>query len=321
MSKELLFQIEYCIKAYREIIEKGEGKKEFLDRLNYLFLTGEITNEAHSVVKALILNPENIVSLLLESSKWSGSDTRKSENDLAERTDCSTSVQVEKQNSLLSKNGKSLLRIAPEKRDFKKEIESLVAANPGQCSVAEYSLIVEELQKSPAGNFLVFGLGNDSKLWLDINRGGKTVFLEDQAEWIEMVKEIKTEEVSGELSAENQVVSSDEKMFGMLCHLLSIFAGFLAPLIIWLIKKDNSRYIDSEGKSALNFQISLIVYYTVLTVISTVLTFITFGIFGMIAPLLYTGIWVFSLVVTILASVQANGSGGYNYPLSIKFIS
>ncbi len=33
-------------------------------------------------------------------------------------------------------------------------------------------------------NFLVFGLGEDSPLWAELNEGGRTVFLEDDAEWI-----------------------------------------------------------------------------------------------------------------------------------------
>ena len=33
-------------------------------------------------------------------------------------------------------------------------------------------------------NFLVFGLGQDSPLWAELNEGGRTVFLEDDADWI-----------------------------------------------------------------------------------------------------------------------------------------
>lgn len=33
-------------------------------------------------------------------------------------------------------------------------------------------------------NFLIFGLGQDAKVWTKINRGGRTAFLEDDSEWI-----------------------------------------------------------------------------------------------------------------------------------------
>jgi uncharacterized Tic20 family protein len=53
--------------------------------------------------------------------------------------------------------------------------------------------------------------------------------------------------------------SADDQNMGMLCHLLGIFTSFLAPLIIWLIKKDTSPWIDHQGKEALNFQITALI--------------------------------------------------------------
>src|SRR4051794_22840279 len=49
--------------------------------------------------------------------------------------------------------------------------------------------------------------------------------------------------------------TKDAVTMGMLCHLLGIFTGFLGPLIIWLLKKDEHPFIDDQGKEALNFQI------------------------------------------------------------------
>jgi len=37
-------------------------------------------------------------------------------------------------------------------------------------------------------NFLVFGVGNDSSFWLEMNKGGKTIFIEDDKVWAENVK-------------------------------------------------------------------------------------------------------------------------------------
>ena len=60
--------------------------------------------------------------------------------------------------------------------------------------------------------------------------------------------------------------SSDERMWGMLCH-LSTFAGYLVPfgnisgpLIVWLVKKDEYAFVDDQGKESLNFQISITIY-------------------------------------------------------------
>lgn len=62
-------------------------------------------------------------------------------------------------------------------------IETLVQNNPNQLSVAEYSYIAEKVIASAPCNFLVFGLGNDSQLWIDLNKGGQTIFLEDNPQW------------------------------------------------------------------------------------------------------------------------------------------
>ncbi|HTL31303.1 MAG TPA: DUF4870 domain-containing protein, partial [Tepidisphaeraceae bacterium] len=43
----------------------------------------------------------------------------------------------------------------------------------------------------------------------------------------------------------------DSKTMALLCHLLPIFTGFLGPLIIWLIKKDSSPFVDDQGKESL----------------------------------------------------------------------
>jgi len=110
--------------------------------------------------------------------------------------------------------------------------------------------------------------------------------------------------------------SRDQNMWAMLCH-LSTLAGFIiplgnviGPLVIWMIKKDVYPLVDDQGKEALNFQISMTIYY----VISGILILILIGI-----PLLI-GLALFSLVVTIIAMVKASDGVAYRYPLSIRFI-
>lgn len=122
-------------------------------------------------------------------------------------------------------------------------------------------------------------------------------------------------------TTENQVITpvsdKDEKTWAMLCH-LSTFAAFIfpfgniiAPLIIWLIKKDEYPLVDDQGKEALNFQITMTVYF----IASVILIFFVIGI-----PLLI-GLGIFDLVITIVAAIKANEGEKFRYPLSIKFIN
>ena len=55
--------------------------------------------------------------------------------------------------------------------------------NAIQLSPHELRTIITALKRKAPCNFLVFGLGNDSRIWLAANRGGRTVFIEDNEAW------------------------------------------------------------------------------------------------------------------------------------------
>ncbi len=97
---------------------------------------------------------------------------------------------------------------------------------------------------------------------------------------------------------------------GMLCHLLGIFTGFVGPLIIWLMKKDEDPFVAHNGVEALNFQITLVIAY----VVSFVLMIIIIGI------LTFFVAWVLSLIWMIQGSIAANKGEYYKYPINIRFI-
>ncbi len=48
--------------------------------------------------------------------------------------------------------------------------------------------VCHSLRCSPRCNFLVFGVGNDSRLWLAANAGGRTAFVEDNRDWFDSVR-------------------------------------------------------------------------------------------------------------------------------------
>ncbi|MBT3480960.1 MAG: DUF4870 domain-containing protein [Opitutales bacterium] len=56
----------------------------------------------------------------------------------------------------------------------------------------------------------------------------------------------------------------DTRMWAPFCHLAGLlsltgisFAGLLGPLVIWLVKKKQSSFIDDQRREAVNFQISM----------------------------------------------------------------
>jgi uncharacterized Tic20 family protein len=76
-----------------------------------------------------------------------------------------------------------------------------------------------------------------------------------------------------------------------------------------LIKRDESSFVDRHGKTALNFQFTLLIGYFV----SMILLLVLIGILTLLACL------VLGIVFPIIAAIAANKGEEYTYPLAIKF--
>lgn len=103
---------------------------------------------------------------------------------------------------------------------------------------------------------------------------------------------------------------SDEKTWGVLMHIGAIFFGFLVPLIVWLIYRERSQTLNQQGRAALNWQISYVIYMAVSSILMVVLV----GFVTMIAVL------ILDLVFCIIAAVKASDREAWKYPLSIPFL-
>ena len=124
------------------------------------------------------------------------------------------------------------------------------------------------------------------------------------------------------MSEENVVVeaevvpSKEEKTLGLVCVLLQFlgfvfpFGSLIGPLVLWLVKKDSSRFLDEVGKETVNFQITLLIA----TIIGIVLCFVLIGF------LLLFAVGIYALVTIIIAAIKANDGVVYRYPVNIRFI-
>lgn len=103
------------------------------------------------------------------------------------------------------------------------------------------------------------------------------------------------------------IPTSDERILAILAHVLTPIAWLLPPLIIYLLKKDDSKFVAAHAKESLNFQltVSLVCILLVLSVL---------GVF------LLWAVGVVVLVFVILAAVRASEGSLYQYPVSIRFI-
>ena len=104
--------------------------------------------------------------------------------------------------------------------------------------------------------------------------------------------------------------TSDEKTMAILSHVLCFVAWFVAPLVIFLIKKDESAFVRAHAVESLNFQITIAIAY----IISFWLMFIFIGF------ILMFFLGIAALVLIIIATIRASEGKLYKYPFSIKFV-
>lgn len=105
--------------------------------------------------------------------------------------------------------------------------------------------------------------------------------------------------------------TSDERTMAMLAHIGGILFGWLAPLIIWLIKKDQSAFVADQAKEALNFQITIFIAAMV-----SGLLVLAFFIGCFLLPVVLIG----GIVFSIMAGIAANKGQAYRYPFALRLI-
>ncbi|HSC38242.1 MAG TPA: DUF4870 domain-containing protein [Chitinophagaceae bacterium] len=111
----------------------------------------------------------------------------------------------------------------------------------------------------------------------------------------------------GQEQTPDYMPTQDERTLAILSHILTLVAPILAPLIIYLIKKDESKYVAAHAKESLNFQITFIIICIglILTIIGALLVWLV----GLAA-----------LVLVIIATVRASENKLYRYPFNFRFI-
>ncbi|GAA4957615.1 DUF4870 domain-containing protein [Algibacter aquimarinus] len=147
------------------------------------------------------------------------------------------------------------------------------------------------------------------------------------------------------------MLDSHQKNIATFIHLSTFsrfiipFGNFIGPIILWVANKDKSEFVDSHGKQAINFQISILLYAIIIG--SITIPFFIFNLFsgvdfidfnwssdfhmklGKPSPLLYIGGglgflavigFIAELALIVVASLKARDGEYYKYPLTINFL-
>ena len=116
--------------------------------------------------------------------------------------------------------------------------------------------------------------------------------------------------------------SAEERQWAMFAHLSALIGGlltghwlgigcFLAPLIIWQLKKDTMPFVADQAKEALNFNITVAIAGLICGLLMLVLVgFVLLPVLGVV--------W---LVLVIMAAIKANEGVTYRYPFALRLIA
>ena len=106
----------------------------------------------------------------------------------------------------------------------------------------------------------------------------------------------------------------EERQWAMFAHLgtfssiLVPLGNFIAPIVVWQMKKHESDFVVEQAKESLNFQITLILYF----IISIPLCFIIIGFFLIFALV------IFGLIMVIVGGIKANDGIDFQYPMTLR---
>lgn len=139
-------------------------------------------------------------------------------------------------------------------------------------------------------------------------------------------------------------IEKDDRTWGFLVHLggvigqavFSPVGNIIGALVLWLFKRNDSKFVDIEGKEAVNFQITISLLMMALNIINGMAWGAwTFTHFLINDPVMYNGhwntqffftfgfgkvIWAINLAFSIIAAIQANKGSHYRYPFSLRLV-
>ena len=106
----------------------------------------------------------------------------------------------------------------------------------------------------------------------------------------------------------------EDRTIALITHLSGIIAGFIVPLIMWLINKDKPEksWLTDQSKESLNFQITIAIAFVVAFILMT----ITLGLLFFLPAL----VGITNLVFCILGGIKANNGEAYRYPFALRLI-
>jgi len=105
----------------------------------------------------------------------------------------------------------------------------------------------------------------------------------------------------------------DERKWAMIMHSAALLGLIIAPAIVlgpalvWFLKRNDSVYLDMQGKKALNFQLTVLLFVFAMFILSII-----------IRPLFILGFFagLAGLIFAAIAGINIYSNGDYDYPFT-----
>jgi len=114
-------------------------------------------------------------------------------------------------------------------------------------------------------------------------------------------------------------VTSDDQTLAMLSYILALVASIIAPLVIYLVKMNGSRYVRFHAAQALNMGITAFIESIAILIVGILLAVATHGLGILLMVLAFLALGIAHLVYLILGAVRAYHGEPFRVPTIICF--
>ncbi len=115
--------------------------------------------------------------------------------------------------------------------------------------------------------------------------------------------------------------SDEERLWGMLAHLLTllgyvvVLGQYIAPLVIYLVYRERSKFVAFHALQALYFQLAVLVLTILVTSVLVLVSIVTCGVGAILTIPVVLAATVLVLYYTIRPAIEANNGNWYEIPL------
>jgi uncharacterized protein len=113
--------------------------------------------------------------------------------------------------------------------------------------------------------------------------------------------------------------ASDDRTWALLSYVLALVASIIAPLVIYLVKMNESRYVRFHAAQALNMGITAIIESVAIFIVGIILAVVLHGFGFLLMVLAFLALGIAHLVYLILGAVRSNQGQLFRVPTIICF--